>query len=142
MKSNRLGWGFLSPTLIILAITGFLPFLYVLYIGFFDWNIFAAQKGLIYTGANNYRRLVFDVDFLRSLWYTIKFTFWAVSSELVLGFALAQLLTKDFPGKTFFRIIHALGELDGQALPLLQTMIEIVCDDAPVEIPWDAFFAA
>ena len=33
------------------------------------------------------------------------------------------------------------GELDGQALPLLQTMIDIVCHDAPVEIPWDAFFA-
>jgi glycerol-3-phosphate dehydrogenase (NAD(P)+) len=33
------------------------------------------------------------------------------------------------------------GELDGGALPLLQTMIEIVCHDAPVEIPWDAFFA-
>lgn len=35
----------------------------------------------------------------------------------------------------------AKGELDGRALPLLQTMIEIVCHDAPVEIPWDAFFA-
>ncbi len=35
----------------------------------------------------------------------------------------------------------AKGELDGLALPLLQTMIEIVCHDAPVEIPWDAFFA-
>lgn len=35
----------------------------------------------------------------------------------------------------------AKGELEGQALPLLQTMIEIVCHDAPVQIPWDAFFA-
>jgi glycerol-3-phosphate dehydrogenase (NAD(P)+) len=35
----------------------------------------------------------------------------------------------------------AQGELDGRALPLLQTMIEIVCHDAPVEIPWDTFFA-
>ena len=32
------------------------------------------------------------------------------------------------------------GKLDGRALPLLQTMIDIVCHDAPVEIPWDAFF--
>jgi len=34
------------------------------------------------------------------------------------------------------------GRLDGQKLPLLQTMIEIVCHDAPVEIPWDNFFGA
>jgi glycerol-3-phosphate dehydrogenase (NAD(P)+) len=32
------------------------------------------------------------------------------------------------------------GKLDGRALPLLQTMIDIVCHDTPVEIPWDAFF--
>jgi multiple sugar transport system permease protein len=108
MKSNRLGWGFLTPTLIILAITGLLPFIYVVYVGFFDWNIFAAKRGLHYAGAENYRRLVFDTDFLRSLWKTLQFTFWTVGSQLVLGFTLAQLLTKDFPGKTFFRIVHAL----------------------------------
>jgi len=33
------------------------------------------------------------------------------------------------------------GELDGAAIPLLRTMIAIVCRDAPVEIPWDEFFA-
>jgi glycerol-3-phosphate dehydrogenase (NAD(P)+) len=34
----------------------------------------------------------------------------------------------------------AEGKLDGARLPLLQTMIDIVCEDAPVVIPWDAFF--
>jgi glycerol-3-phosphate dehydrogenase (NAD(P)+) len=33
------------------------------------------------------------------------------------------------------------GKLDGTALPLLRTMIDIVCHDAPVRIPWDDFFA-
>lgn len=35
----------------------------------------------------------------------------------------------------------ASGELDGAALPLLRAMIDIVCRDAPAELPWDAFFA-
>jgi glycerol-3-phosphate dehydrogenase (NAD(P)+) len=35
----------------------------------------------------------------------------------------------------------AKGELDGAALPLLRAVIDIVCHDGPVEIPWDAFFA-
>jgi multiple sugar transport system permease protein len=108
MKSTRTGWGLLAPTLIILFITGLLPFFYVLYVGFFDWNVFAAKAGLHFAGANNYRRLVFDSAFLYSLWRTVQFTFWAVGSELVLGFFLAQLLTKDFPGKSFFRTVHAL----------------------------------
>ena len=108
MKSTRLGWGLLAPTLIVLFIVGLLPFFYVLYIGFFDWNVFSAKAGLNFAGANNYRRLMFDSTFLKSLWNTVVFTFWAVGSELVLGFALAQMLTRDFPGKTIFRTVHAL----------------------------------
>jgi multiple sugar transport system permease protein len=107
-SSSRTGWGLLAPTLIILGITGVLPFLYVIYVGFFDWNVFSARAGMNFTWANNYRRLVFDADFLSSLWRTLVFAFWAVLSELVLGFALAQLLTREFPGKTFFRTVHAL----------------------------------
>ncbi len=108
MGSNRVGWGLLAPTLIILAVTGLLPFFFVLYVGFFDWNIFSAKAGLFFAGANNYRRLVFDSDYLTALRYTLKFTLWAVGSELVLGFWLAQLLIKDFPGKSLFRTVHAL----------------------------------
>jgi multiple sugar transport system permease protein len=108
MRSNLTGWGLLAPTLIILGLVGLLPFFYVLYVGFFDWNVFAARAGLIWAGANNYRRLVFDNDFLTSVGRTLSFTALAVSIELVLGFTLANTLKQDFPGKTVFRTIHAL----------------------------------
>lgn len=36
----------------------------------------------------------------------------------------------------------ANGRLDASRIPLLLTMIDIVCHDAPVEFPWDSFFAA
>ena len=39
---------------------------------------------------------------------TLLFTVTVVVSELVLGFVLAQALVKEFPGKSFFRTIHAL----------------------------------
>ncbi len=108
MRSTRLPWLLLSPTIIILIFTGLLPFFYVLYVGFFDWNIFSATGEMSYSAANNYRKLVFDQDFLDSLWATILFTFWAVASEMVLGFFLANTLLRDFRGKAFFRTIHSL----------------------------------
>lgn len=37
-------------------------------------------------------------------------------------------------------MIHK-GDLDAIALPLLRTMIDIVCHDAPTIIPWEKFFA-
>ncbi len=98
----------LTPTLVILAIVGFLPFIYVLVIGFFDWNAFSNQLGMQWAGVNNYRRLVFDEAFLDSLWRTGLFAFSAVGIEMVLGFLLAQTLVNNFPGRAIFRTIYVL----------------------------------
>src|SRR5690606_22959325 len=43
-------------------------------------------------------------------------------------------------GPTIEQLVHA-GELDGKRLPLLRTMIQIVCNDLVMDIPWDDFFA-
>jgi len=103
-----MGWGLLSPTLVILAVVGFLPFIYVLYVSLFDWNPFSNQLGMQWAGVNNYRRLVFDGAFLDSLWRTGLFAFVSVTLELALGFLLAQTLVKSFPGRTIFRTIYVL----------------------------------
>lgn len=108
MRSNRMGWGLLAPTLIILTIFGLVPFFYVIYVGFFQWNIFSAEAGMHFAGAENFRRLVFDSEFLNSVRRTLLFTFTVVVTELVLGFLLAQTLVRDFPGKAVFRTIYAL----------------------------------
>jgi multiple sugar transport system permease protein len=109
VRRNGTAWALLAPTLVVLAATGLLPFLYVLYVGFFDWNPLSSATGeMMFSGVGNYRRLVFDQAFLGSLWRTVRFTLWAVGSELVLGYLLAQLLTRDFRGKSLFRLIHTL----------------------------------
>jgi glycerol-3-phosphate dehydrogenase (NAD(P)+) len=32
------------------------------------------------------------------------------------------------------------GELDGDRLPLLCSLIDVIVDERPFEIPWDSFF--
>lgn len=108
MQSNRLGWIFLAPTLVVLFLFGVLPFLYVIYVSFHQWNPFAANPNMIFNGADNFRRVVFDAAFLASLGVTSLFVVFAVLTELVLGYLLAQAFMKDFPGKAFFRTIHTL----------------------------------
>lgn len=108
MRSNRIGWLLLSPTMIILFLVGLAPFIYILVVGFYDWNPFSEQVGMQFTGADNYRGLVFDDDFLYSVGLSLLFTTIVVVSELIIGFLLAQLLTKDFPGKTLFRVVHTV----------------------------------
>ena len=61
MRSNKVGWLLLAPTIAILAIFGIVPFIYVLYVA-------RSTNGtrsppipyMIFNGADNFRRLVFD----------------------------------------------------------------------------------
>ena len=55
--------------------------------------------------------------------------------DTIEGAQLAQSI-----GPAVERMVAA-GELDAAAIPLMLTMIRIVCYDAPAEIPWDDFFA-
>ncbi len=55
--------------------------------------------------------------------------------DTIEGAELAQAI-----GPAVERMVAA-GELDAAAVPLMLTMIRIVCHDAPPEIPWDDFFA-
>ncbi|CAK7255842.1 sugar ABC transporter permease [Shinella yambaruensis] len=108
MRSNTVGWLMLAPTIAILAVFGIAPFIYVLYVAFHHWNPFGADPLMTYNGANNFRRLVFDREFLLSIAVTIKFAFFAVVSEIILGYLLAQLFMREFPGRGLFRTVHTL----------------------------------
>ncbi|MCB1376125.1 MAG: sugar ABC transporter permease, partial [Rhodobacteraceae bacterium] len=108
MRSNRLGWILLAPTMIILFLFGVVPFLYIIWLSFHQWNPAAVNPDIIFIGADNFRKLVFDAGFLASLGVTLTFVTFAVLSELVIGYLLAQAFMKDFPGKAFFRTIHTL----------------------------------
>ena len=108
MQSNRLGWVFLAPTLIILFFFGVLPFFYVVFVSFHQWNPFAADPTMIFNGADNFRQLVFDAGFLASLGVSLLFVFFAVVTEIIIGYLLAQAFLADFPGKAIFRTIHTL----------------------------------
>ena len=108
MRSNKTGWLMLAPSLLILCTFGIMPFFYVLFVAFHQWNPFGTNYEMVYNGAKNFRRLVFDKEFLLSVALTLKFAFFAVGSEVVLGYLLEQLLMKDFPGKALFRTVHTL----------------------------------
>lgn len=108
MQSNKVGWILLAPTLVILFFFGVVPFLYVVFVSFHQWNPFAANPEMIFNGADNFRRIVFDSTFLSSVGVTVAFVIFAVTSEVIIGYLLAQAFMKDFPGKSIFRTIHTL----------------------------------
>lgn len=108
MNATRFGWLLLAPSILLLGLFGVFPFIYVVWVSFHAWNPFAANPDMVFNWAENYRKLVFDAQFLASLGVTAAFVFFAVVSEVIVGYVLAQALVKDFPGKAVFRTIHTL----------------------------------
>lgn len=100
-------WGLIAPALCILAFVGLLPFAYVLYLSAFKYNLFSLV-GMVYTGLNNFRKLVFDPDFMHSLRMGLTFVAFTCTIEMFLGFGLALLFTYKFIGKGLVRTVLTL----------------------------------
>ena len=109
MNSNRTAWILISPTIQILVLVGLVPFLYVLYVGFFNWMPLGKVKDMQFINFGyNYRELMFDEYFLESIWRSIQFSITTLFLELSIGFLLALSLLSSFPFKSFFRSVHTL----------------------------------
>jgi len=106
-ETQKRVWGLLAPTLILLIFLGVIPIIYILYLSVYKYNVFS-KVGMVYTGFNNFRKLVFDPDFLKSLRLGLSYVLLCVAIELPLGLAFANLLTYNYKGKGIFRTIMTL----------------------------------
>ena len=83
----------LTPSLVLLLLILVGPFFYMVGASFTDLSFSIPGRDGNFVGFDNYRRLVRDDPvFWNSFLLTLKFVFWAVAVEFVLGFALALLL--------------------------------------------------
>ncbi len=92
MKANTAKW--IAPTLILLFVISLTPFLIALNYSFRNISYTSTKAQGEWVGLDNYRKALFDEEFLSSLGRTFKFMLPAVTFELILGFLLALLFSK------------------------------------------------
>lgn len=93
------GWILTAPLLILLSFLLIWP----IYLGIKTSLTHDVLSEFItkFIGIENYRKLVSEPNFWRSLRFTLVFAFIATTLELILGFAIALLFDRLFPGKRF-----------------------------------------
>ena len=108
MRGTELkGWGFLSPTLLVLGFVGIFPFVYVLYLSLFYYNVFSL-RGMVYVGIGNFRKLMNDPKFMDALSKGLLFVVVTCSVEITLGLLIALLLSRKFVGRGILRTLLTL----------------------------------
>lgn len=106
-RSGRVAWGrggwfpylLIAPSLLALVLVGLYPFLYMLSLSFrrLDFRRLGTEGPFV--GFDNYRALFAEPVFWSSLKTTALVVLAAVPMEIVLGFAIALLFQREFPGK-------------------------------------------
>ncbi|HZZ42891.1 MAG TPA: sugar ABC transporter permease [Tepidisphaeraceae bacterium] len=92
----------LTPAFLFVACLAIYPIIRVIWLSFFTQNL-GTELHPQFTGITNYTRLLNDGHYFAALRTTLIFTFFAVSSELILGMTMALLLNETFRGRSIAR---------------------------------------
>lgn len=107
--ANRLTpYMFLAPAAVIMAIALLYPLGYMIWGSFRAWDPSQTIGEAEFVGLKNYVTLWNDPNFHESLGVTLKFAFFVVTFEMMIGVGLALLLDRDIRGISFLRTLFIL----------------------------------
>jgi len=106
-QEQRTGWLMITPAFLILAVIFIYPILRSFWLSLFTKNLGTKLKP-IFSGLDNYGRMMGDSRFWQTLWNTIIFTSTSVLLELVLGMAIALILHQAYKGRSLVRTVALL----------------------------------
>jgi len=103
---ERSAYVFLAPGLILFSIFTVFALGFALYLTFREWNILEPEKPFI--GLQNYRDMIGDEDFRRSVINTFYFTGASVPLGMAVGLGVGLLLNQALWGRTVLRTLFFL----------------------------------
>jgi multiple sugar transport system permease protein len=107
LGSQKNGWGFVLPAVLVLLLLNIFPLIYSLALSFSNVS---TDNGLQFGSAtlDNWRVLFQDSTFWDSLKFTVFFVVVAVTVEYLLGFGMALLLWRPIRMGGFFRVFFSI----------------------------------
>lgn len=97
----------LLPALILLLLVFGYPILRAFWLSLFTQNL-GTQLKTVFSGLDNYGRMMGDGRFWQSMWNTTVFTTASVLLELIIGMGVALVLNQSFRGRGVVRTISLL----------------------------------
>ncbi|MEM9440476.1 MAG: sugar ABC transporter permease [Pseudomonadota bacterium] len=99
---------FILPAVLVMAVGLLYPVIEAFHLAFYDWDIGQDFDDAPNVGFAHFTRMLADPDVWESISVTLRFGFWTITIEMILGVALALLLEKPIRGASVFRTIFIL----------------------------------
>ena len=116
-RLNRRDWlkyGFIGPALVLLLAINVFPLIYSIFLSFTNADLIGGMVEGV--GGRNYKIVFLASKYSRALRTSVLFVLLAVSIELILGFALALGLHRNFRGKPFVLMLLLVPMMLPQAV--------------------------
>lgn len=104
VRDNIQGWLFIMPVVISLLVFTAYPLIWSLVLSFQEWNPLSPDK---FVGLANYRALLNDRLFFRSLGHVLVYALYTIPAGLIWGIAVALAL-QNIRWRGFFRALYFL----------------------------------
>jgi raffinose/stachyose/melibiose transport system permease protein len=94
---------FLLPAFVIFFLFIIYPIIRAVYFSMFNWN--GMGPATIYVGLNNFKQILTDQVFMKSIGNNLLIVILSIAIQLPLALMLAIMVGRDLPGRAFFRAI-------------------------------------
>ena len=119
---------FMAPAIVIMGMALIYPLGYMIWGSFREWNPSQTIGEAEFVGLKNYVTLWGDPNFHESLGVTLRFAFFVVTFEMVLGVGLALLLDRNIRGmsvlRTMLEALNVIARIKIQPWKMLAPSVE------------------
>jgi multiple sugar transport system permease protein len=107
LSDRAIAWIFVAPTIFLLLAVNIFPLIWTIRLSFTNFRA-NRNREVEWVGLQNYERILTDSDIWLTMQATAHFLFWTIFFQVLIGFALAYLINKNFNGSPFWTTVIVL----------------------------------
>ena len=108
LSDRAIAWVFVAPTICLLLAINIFPLIWTIQLSFTDYKANRLGREIKNVGLRNYERILTDSDVWLNMQATAHFLIWTIVLQVLIGFALAWLIHRNFKGNAFWTTMIVL----------------------------------
>lgn len=108
LSDRAIAWIFVGPSIVLLLAVNIFPLIWTIRLSFTNYRVNRPNRDVDFVGLRNYERILTDSDIWMTMQATAHFLFWTLALQVLIGFALAYLINKNFKGNDLWTTIIVL----------------------------------
>jgi multiple sugar transport system permease protein len=108
LSDRAIAWIFVAPTIFLLLAINIFPLIWTIQLSFTNYRANRLNREVKDIGLRNYERILTDSDIWLNMQATAHFLFWTILLQVLIGFALAWLIHRNFRGNAFWTTVIVL----------------------------------